>query len=1110
MTLPNRSPSQEKRTAVAGLTPRSLFSYWRLTWRHLTAVFGPPLVVLVVGVAAYEGTARLVASRIEGRQSRAISDAANRLVFLLTDAETGQRGFLLTGKENYLKSYALALDSLPAVRSQLHVAITTARHNASTPLELDSLSTFSMERMAELAETISIRRASGLAPALAIVNTNRGRDYMTEARRIATALRDRETARVAERTNDIIRYTNWVTWVVIFGTGAAFLIALLVNVLLARDAATQTRLAAERDEANQDLATQKHNVEEQAVELHHQAQELEAANEELIASNEELQATSEELQQQTALAEEARQEATGILESIGDAFFALDRDWKFIYLNDNAEPLLGLTRAELLGESIWEAFPDAVGTTFEREYRRAINEQVVTGFEEYFEPLDKWFQVRAYPWRRGLAVYFTDVSSRVRAERSFRALAETMPQLVWSTDASGASEYFNGRWLAYTGADTPTPTDGNWRTSLHPADTRDVDEKWHRSFPSGDPFEVEARLRRGGDGAYRWFLCRALPLRDETGKITRWFGTCTDVHDQRRSAEGLSVLAEASAILATSVDTDAAMRSVAELAVPRLGDWCTIDLLDASGSLRRIATVHSEPAKLAIADEFNRRFPAKPEDPGSVFEVLRTGVVHSSEITDEMIIAGVADIEKREMLLALGLRSYVIAPMMVDGAAVGAITIVSAESGHFLGPSDIARVQELARRAALALERTRLFAETVSARDAESLSNTLLRESEAKLVLSMEAGGLGSWEWDIKADRVSWSPQTERMHGLAEGAFSGSREEFGSYIHPDDRERVASEIARTLAERTPTYHIKYRFLRTDGEVRWLEGFARLRTDENGEPVSFLGVSHDVTAREQLLEAEQQARQEAEAANAAKAIFLTTMSHELRTPLNAVSGYVDLLEMGVRGPVTDLQREDLRRIRRASQHLLVLINDILNYARLEAGSVELHLAEVTLTDALEGMEALIAPQLQAKGVQYEYKPCDSSVRVRVDREKLDQILLNLVGNAVKFTESDGRITLSCEIDGAIARVIVEDTGRGIPRGKLKMIFDPFVQVDRHLTPERQQGVGLGLAISRDLARAMNGDISVQSDAGKGATFVLTLPISKPEAASVGRKGEVERV
>jgi PAS domain S-box-containing protein len=1051
MTQPNRSRSAEKRTAVARLTPRSIFSYWRLTWRRLTAVFGPPLLVLIVGIVAHEGTSKIAATRADSRRSRAVADASDHLVALLVDAETGQRGFLLTHNEDYLRPYLRSVDSVPLATDQLRAAVVTSGSSTATRLAVDSLAAFSRARMAEIAVTIRLQRTIGPDAALAIVQTNRGRDDMRAARRIAGSVREQEAVRLASSSADLTHYTNEVTWVVIVGTGAAFLIALLVNVLLAHEAAVQTRLAAERDEA--------------------------------LGS----------IEKQTALAEEARREATDILESIGDAFFALDHDWKFIFLNENAEPLLARTRAELLGKSIWDAFPEAAGSTFEQEYRRAVRDQVVAGFEEYFEPLDKWFQVRAYPWRRGLAVYFTDVSSRVRAERSFRALAETMPQLVWSTNASGNSEYFNGRWLAYTGASSSTPVSGDWRDALHPADTQNVEDKWNRSFRDGDLFEAECRLRRGDDGAYRWFLCRALPLRDETGKITRWFGTCTDVHDQRRATEGLSVLAEASAVLATSVETEETMRSVAHLAVPRLGDWCSIDLLAPDGTLRRIVTVHSDPAKLAIADELNRRFPATPDEPGGVYEVLRTGVVRASEITDEMIVVGVPDLDKRALLLALELRSYVIAPMMVEGSAVGTITIVSAESGHFLGPSDISRVQELARRTALAIERTRLFAETVSARDAEAMSNSLLRESEAKLVLSMEAGGLGSWEWDIRNGRVVWSPQTERMHGLAEGTFSGTLEEFSSYIHPDDRERVEREIARTLAERNPTYHIKYRFVRKDGAVRWLEGFARLRTDDAGEPGSFLGVSHDVTDREELLEGEQQARREAEAANAAKAIFLTTMSHELRTPLNAVSGYVDLLEMGVRGPVTDLQREDLRRIRRASQHLLVLINDILNYARLEAGTVELHLSDVTLTDALSGMEALIAPQLRAKGVAYEYHPCDRNVRVRADREKLDQILLNLVGNAVKFTDGGGRITLSCETIGDTARVIVEDTGRGIPRGKLHSIFDPFVQVDRHLTPERQQGVGLGLAISRDLARAMHGDISVQSDAGKGATFVLTLPI-----------------
>ena len=298
---------------------------------------------------------------------------------------------------------------MPPALARLRAAVDSSAPSAATRSDVDSLAYFSGARMAELAETIRLQRIRGTAAALATVKTNHGRDLMRGARRAVGSIRQQESARLATRSADITRYTNEMTWVVILGTALAFLIALMVNVLLAREAAVQTRLAAERDEA------------------------LEA----LTASNEELQSTSAELHQQTALAEEARQEATDILASIGDAFFALDHDWRFIYLNDNAQLLLSRPREELLGVCIWEAFPEAVGTTFEREYQRAIREQVVVGFEEFFAPLDKWYQVRAYPWRRGLAVYFTDVSSRVRAERSFRALAETMPQLVWSTRATG-------------------------------------------------------------------------------------------------------------------------------------------------------------------------------------------------------------------------------------------------------------------------------------------------------------------------------------------------------------------------------------------------------------------------------------------------------------------------------------------------------------------------------------------------------------------------------------------------------------------------------------------------------------------------------------------------
>jgi signal transduction histidine kinase len=237
---------------------------------------------------------------------------------------------------------------------------------------------------------------------------------------------------------------------------------------------------------------------------------------------------------------------------------------------------------------------------------------------------------------------------------------------------------------------------------------------------------------------------------------------------------------------------------------------------------------------------------------------------------------------------------------------------------------------------------------------------------------------------------------------------------------------------------------------------------------------------------------QAARREAEAANRAKSEFLGTMSHELRTPLNAISGYAELLDLEIRGPLTDAQRQDLARIRRNSQYLLSLINDVLNFARLGAGRVEMRIADVRLAEVIAGLEALVAPQVHAKGLSYEPGVHDPALAARADPERLQQVLLNLLTNAIKFTDAGGRIVLSCEAATDAVRVRVRDTGRGVPADELGRIFEPFVQVDRHPTHGSQQGVGLGLAISRELARAMGGEITVESTVGAGSTFTLTLP------------------
>ena len=249
---------------------------------------------------------------------------------------------------------------------------------------------------------------------------------------------------------------------------------------------------------------------------------------------------------------------------------------------------------------------------------------------------------------------------------------------------------------------------------------------------------------------------------------------------------------------------------------------------------------------------------------------------------------------------------------------------------------------------------------------------------------------------------------------------------------------------------------------------------------------------------QLLEA----KASADLANKAKSDFLAVMSHELRTPLNAIGGYVQLIALGIHGPVTPAQTEALARTTRSQQRLLTLVNDVLNFAKLDAGQVHYDWKDVSLDAALSGLEAVIAPQVQAKALRYCYAACDPLLTAHADHDKIQQVVLNLLSNAIKFTPERGSITVSCSATDTEVRVHVHDTGVGIPEDRARTVFDPFVQVDRTLN-RPHDGVGLGLAISRDLARGMGGDLVVDSVPGQGSTFTLILPRSTPPVSPTAR-------
>jgi signal transduction histidine kinase len=265
------------------------------------------------------------------------------------------------------------------------------------------------------------------------------------------------------------------------------------------------------------------------------------------------------------------------------------------------------------------------------------------------------------------------------------------------------------------------------------------------------------------------------------------------------------------------------------------------------------------------------------------------------------------------------------------------------------------------------------------------------------------------------------------------------------------------------------------------------------------------LAHELAlTNEELRSAMSEARkawQAADAANRSKAEFLAVMSHELRTPLNSIGGYVDLLEMELRGPLTDSQKSDLQRIKRSQEHLLRLINDILNFTRLEATEIRYELIDVPVRPLLADLEAVVNSLAAAKELVYACDVPPHGVFTRTDPDKLRQILINLLSNAVKFTPAGGQIKVSCATGENTVSISVQDNGPGIPVDKREAVFEPFVQLDRGLT-RTTEGTGLGLAISRGLARGMGAEITLQTEVGKGSTFTLVLPLVRIRATPAG--------
>ena len=420
------------------------------------------------------------------------------------------------------------------------------------------------------------------------------------------------------------------------------------------------------------------------------------------------------------------------LSSIGDAVIATDTRGRITFLNPVAEALTGWDLRAAEGRPLEEVFVivnEQTRRPVEHPVARVLQEGTVVGLANHTlliarDGTERPIDDSAAPIRdassglNGVVLIFRDVTEKRRAEAGLREseaklrlLADTIPQLAWMARPDGHIFWYNRRWYEYTGT-TPEQMEGwGWQSVHDPDVLPKVLERWKASLASGEPFDMVFPLK-GADNLFRPFLTRVNPLRDEAGRVLYWFGTNTDISEQKRAEDASRFLANASAALAAVVDYESTLGKVARLAVPFFADWCAVDMAEPGGALRRLAVAHVDPSKVELAEELYRRYPPRPDDPYGPPNVLRTGQPEmATELGDSVLAALAQDDEHLRILRELALRSYLCVPLAVRGRPLGVVTFVTSESGRRYGPADLKLAEDLAHRAAVALDNARLYAE---------------------------------------------------------------------------------------------------------------------------------------------------------------------------------------------------------------------------------------------------------------------------------------------------------------------------------------------------------------------------------------------------------------
>ena len=645
----------------------------------------------------------------------------------------------------------------------------------------------------------------------------------------------------------------------------------------------------------------------------------------------------------------------------------------------------------------------------------------------------------------GIMVDDTEVYEMARSLSEINAQLDLALDLgniaVWRHDlATGIMEYDHRAWRIL--GRPPTPQ--GWpiekvRELIHPDDLPAVIESAEEALRSGRPVDFEARYRHA-DGSWRYIMTRRVVQRDAKGQPIAFIGVGLDMTDR---------VADSRRALELGRRLDAVTRAA------RLGVWSLAADGEGSEWNAQMFELHGLPPAA--------RPPRFPE--------LLQRCVHPDD-RERLQRDGSAWIHGGEHGFEIEYR--VVLP---DGS-----------TRWLLNRSD------LERRAG----KRRLVGVTMDVTERKH-TEAELQAVSARVAMAARGAGIGTWMLDVPSGDTYWDEQMYALRGLPQRDQAPSNEERIALVHPEDRQRVSDALKEAMSGQEQQY--EFRLRRADGSWRWIASRSQPVRDASGRVTRVTGANWDVTDA-RTAEIERQERLAAQRESQAKTQFLARMSHELRTPLNAVLGFTQLLLSDDRRIDEASRRNRLQHIRSAGEHLLSLINDVLDLSSLQSGEMKMALKSVAVAPLVRETLVLVEAGARARGIGFDLGPLD--VVARADATRLRQVLLNLLSNAIKYNRDGGRVSIEAGEDGEHVLLAVRDTGRGLSAEQMKHLFEPF----NRLGAEREgiEGTGVGLAVVKALVERMGGEIHAISEPKVGSTFVVRLNDAR-NAAPTTAPGEL---